>query len=258
MDREEKKIGATESGEIVKVEERSEPIPMQSVEAEVRRRMSFVRHEVNNVLAILSANFDYVKELIEERKLDLGEDGEGAFDDMGGAIGRLGEIARMSIGEIDKRASQFDASPSENQNPVKEGAVECARQKTVFLIDDEAALASVLKRIILRDFNDGKKPEVMVFSSALEAKKSIESGIRPDYTLCDLMMPGMTGGMYYGWLKEAHPELANKILFMSGGTFGNSTNDPNIKKIIENKILLSKPFDNQNILDRVKKALGDK
>ena len=225
---------------------------------EAMKRLSFVRHEVNNVLAILKSNFDFVKSEIKERGLDLGEEGKGAFSDMGDAIGRLEKTAQMTPSELDERISQFNKGPSENKNPLKEGAVEIAGQKILFLIDDETGITSALRRIVLGAFGHGKKPEIMVFSSALEAKKAIESGKRPDYTICDFMMPEMTGMEYYEWLKVAYPELANKIMFLSGGTFDSSSGNPIINEIIEKKMLITKPYDTKAVLGRVQSALGNR
>jgi len=235
-----------------------QPAPLKSSETEAERRLSFIRHEVNNVLAVLNSNFNYVKKEMGERGLDLGEDGRGAFEDMGNAIIRLGKTVQMDPSELDQKISQFKKGASENGKTLEEGAIESFRQKTVFVIDDEFPLAKSLERIVLGAYGNGKKPEVMVFSSALQAKEAIEAGQHPDFTICDIMMPGMTGAAYYGWLKQVRPELIDKILFLCGYTFGDADTDPYIQEIHEKEILLTKPFDTEEVQSRVKKALGGK
>jgi DNA-binding NtrC family response regulator len=40
-----------------------------------------------------------------------------------------------------------------------------------------------------------------------------------DIILCDLMMPGMTGMDLYAELDKAAPEVARRVVFMTGGAF---------------------------------------
>jgi CheY-like chemotaxis protein len=45
----------------------------------------------------------------------------------------------------------------------------------------------------------------------------IESGERFDIILCDLMMPTMTGIEFYETLLAQNPDLARRVVFISGG-----------------------------------------
>jgi len=138
---------------------------------------------------------------------------------------------------------------------LKEGSVETLADKMVFVIDDDVPVAAALKRIVLSSFKNSHKPQIALFNSAKQAKEAIENGKTPDYIICDLMMPEMTGEMFWEWLKENHPELLDQIMFVSGGTFTDST-DEFIKTIRGKDILTEKPFDLEDIERRIKSALG--
>ncbi len=43
-----------------------------------------------------------------------------------------------------------------------------------------------------------------------------------DLILCDVMMPEMTGMQLYEELHRQHPELAPRVVFMTGGAFTQS------------------------------------
>ena len=42
---------------------------------------------------------------------------------------------------------------------------------------------------------------------------------KPDLVLCDVMMPELTGMDFHARLREARPDLADQIIFLSGGAF---------------------------------------
>ena len=60
-----------------------------------------------------------------------------------------------------------------------------------------------------------------------------------DLIFCDVMMPDMGGAYLYSALNTAHPGLAKRIVFMSGGTFS-----PGAEQFLESVAnqLISKPF----------------
>jgi PAS domain S-box-containing protein len=99
---------------------------------------------------------------------------------------------------------------SKNASPAPDEAVRRAR---VLVIDDEPAIGRAMSRI-LRDDHD-----VFVVSDAREAMPRIAAGEDFDIILCDLMMPGMTGMQFFDSLTESSPELARRIVFVTGGAF---------------------------------------
>jgi len=83
----------------------------------------------------------------------------------------------------------------------------------VLVIDDEPLITRVLSRALKRGF------EVVVCSTALEAKELLAGGESFDVILSDMMMPAFSGIDLFEWLTEARPDQADLLLFTSGGAF---------------------------------------
>jgi CheY-like chemotaxis protein len=60
-----------------------------------------------------------------------------------------------------------------------------------------------------------------------------------DVTLCDWKMPGLTGQQVYERLRTMNPELARRLIFITGDLVSDKT-----RKFLEaeNKVCLAKPF----------------
>jgi len=85
--------------------------------------------------------------------------------------------------------------------------------KRVLVIDDEASIASVMRRII------GRGNEVVVSSSGREALALLERDTEFDRIFCDLMMADLTGMDVHAELAKRHPECLPRLVFMTGGGF---------------------------------------
>lgn len=83
----------------------------------------------------------------------------------------------------------------------------------VLIVDDEPHLARTLE-ILLRDQND-----VRSVGSGAEARRILEADGEFDAILCDLVMTDVSGIELHAWLTERDPELARKVVFMTGGAF---------------------------------------
>jgi DNA-binding NtrC family response regulator len=84
---------------------------------------------------------------------------------------------------------------------------------SLLVVDDEPMLGTVIQRIL------GEDHEVVVVSSALDALALVREGRRFDIILSDLMMPDMTGMDLHAELLRSFPDQAQKMIFMTGGTF---------------------------------------
>src|SRR4051812_24171686 len=86
-----------------------------------------------------------------------------------------------------------------------------SRRGRVLVVDDEPMVGSSIRRLLGRDH------EVVVVQSGKEAVARIAAGERYDVVLCDLLMPEMTGMDVHADLHARDPELARRMVFLSGG-----------------------------------------
>jgi PAS domain S-box-containing protein len=116
--------------------------------------------------------------------------------------------------------------------------VTARRRMRVLVIDDEALIRSVLVRILAPEH------DVDTAASGQEAIGLIRSS-NYDLILCDVMMPGMSGLEVY---RTSAPAMADRFVFMSGGTIG---------KVITEQLdqlpngRLAKPFTAEQVLQVV-------
>jgi len=81
----------------------------------------------------------------------------------------------------------------------------------------------------------------------------VAQGQHFDLVLCDLQMPEMTGMDVYARLRERAPELARRLIFISGGAYTRATND--FVRTVHNRIL-EKPVRPDELLDTIAQALA--
>jgi CheY-like chemotaxis protein len=99
-------------------------------------------------------------------------------------------------------------------SPETGGSPQCAR---VLVIDDEAQIASLIERLLAGTY------EVLACVTVEQALDHIARGQSFDVILCDLMMPDRDGMEFYGDLARLRPELCGRVVFMTGGAFGERT-----------------------------------
>jgi signal transduction histidine kinase/ActR/RegA family two-component response regulator len=120
------------------------------------------------------------------------------------------------------------------------------RRGRILVVDDEETLVKIVTRLLSREH------EVVSTVSAREALEFCVRGDKFDLILCDLMMPEMTGMDLHRELSLAVPDMANRMIFLTGGAFTqqarNFLTDPP-KEHIE------KPFDAANIRAIVQRYL---
>jgi signal transduction histidine kinase len=86
------------------------------------------------------------------------------------------------------------------------------RPRSVLVVEDEVAIGRTLQRLLTPHM-------VTVVTRAREALERIGQGERFDFILCDVMMPELTGMDFYRELRDKDRAAADKIVFMTGGTF---------------------------------------
>ena len=174
------------------------------------------------------------------------------IDGMGGSIAvqsREGEGATFTIRlpAAERSASGVprsrQASPTRISRP--EPAVEPSKKAVrVLVIDDEPLLGKSLRRAL-------HEHEVIVTEDPAHALE-LCSQTDFDVIVCDLMMPGISGEQVHDTLRERAPELAARMIFMTGGAFTQAAQ--RFLDRIDNPVL-TKPFSPNDLRVAVRRML---
>ncbi len=135
-------------------------------------------------------------------------------------------------------------APNAESDPVE---VVPGETLTVLVVEDEPHLLRLQERLLSR-----LNIRVLPAGSAAEARRLLESE-RIDAIVSDVRMPGESGVGLYQWVGEAHPDLADHFLFVTG--------DPHSPELapIQNEVehmILRKPFEMDEYLERVQALLA--
>lgn len=108
----------------------------------------------------------------------------------------------------------------------------------ILIVDDEPQFGQTLRMIL------GLSHEATYTPSAREAMSWIQEGHRYDAILCDLMMAEMQGEQFCRELTSRAPELARRVIFMSGGAY-----TPDSLAFVSRMVhpLLLKPFKHKEL-----------
>src|SRR5690606_37802000 len=87
------------------------------------------------------------------------------------------------------------------------------KRPRVLLVDDEPMVVRVLSQLL------GRSYDVTTADGYASAIAALQSGASFDVVLCDMMMLDGTGVDVHAWVSEHDPELAKRMIFMTGGTF---------------------------------------
>ena len=102
----------------------------------------------------------------------------------------------------------------------------------ILLVDDEEMICRALTRML-------KEHRVVAVRSGEKAKAILSADQNFDVVLCDMMMPDLTGMELHRWILGAHPTLASRVVFITGGAF-----TPNAQAYLErvHNPCFTKPF----------------
>jgi two-component system NtrC family sensor kinase len=121
-------------------------------------------------------------------------------------------------------------------------------RRRLLIVDDEPGIVEVLKEIL-----DGNGYEVDTATNGVEAMDRIETGTY-DLIISDLSMPEMNGEKLYDTLRQLHPQLAHRVIFVTGDTVS-----PKAREFLDGvgSRWLSKPFNISEIERLVGNFLSD-
>lgn len=118
----------------------------------------------------------------------------------------------------------------------------------ILVVDDEPKLGTTLRLAL------GDRCAVDVVDNGRDALRRLESGGAYDLVLCDLMMPELSGVDLYARVRESHPALAARFVFMTGGAFTDRAREflaeHHLKRI-------EKPFPLERVLELLAEARGE-
>jgi PAS domain S-box-containing protein len=118
---------------------------------------------------------------------------------------------RLPLGQGATTASAASFTLAEPAKPI-------ARRRAL-VVDDEAGIAAILSEILTRDgftcdiAGNGREARALIERTASDVA-------RYDAVLCDLRMAEEDGPTFFRWLKQARPDLAQRIAFVTGDTLG--------------------------------------
>ena len=132
-----------------------------------------------------------------------------------------------------KKAGAPDALPAEG-----------ARKRRILIADDESSVREALQ-LFLRSLGH----KVDVASSGLEALERLEAH-QYDAILLDLRMPDVAGNVVYEKLLARDPQMATRVIFVTGDAHGGSMGEFVVKS---GRPYISKPF----VLDDVARLISE-
>jgi two-component system NtrC family sensor kinase len=109
---------------------------------------------------------------------------------------------------------RLDPAPGEPPAAEERPGLVVRQVRTALIVDDEEEVAAVLAEI-LRD--DGFLVETAADGQLARERLAARSF---DVVLSDLRMPGLDGAALHAWLREARPELAARVAFVTGDRLG--------------------------------------
>lgn len=92
-----------------------------------------------------------------------------------------------------------------------DGAAPAKSRAYIIAVDDDPEVGSTIRNLL------GSENEVITFTGAREALKLLRRRPAVDIIFCDLMMPEMSGMDLYAALEAEAPDLAARMVFLSGG-----------------------------------------
>jgi PAS domain S-box-containing protein len=129
---------------------------------------------------------------------------------LGGELTVQSEVGKGTVARVALPPAAASAPrPSAGAAPELSFAEQTAR---VLVVDDEPAVGAALQRMLVG-------LEVTVVTGAGDALRLLREGQRFDVILADVMMPDITGIELYETLARELPEMARRMVFITGGAF---------------------------------------
>ncbi|MEO8181324.1 MAG: response regulator [Deltaproteobacteria bacterium] len=135
----------------------------------------------------------------------------GMVAEMGGDISVTSVLGKGSQFVVSLPASDAAEMLQERARPL------AGMRGRILIIDDDSRVLGVLCRMLI------SVHEVITIQGARAALDLLRQGCAVDVILCDLIMPDMNGMEFYRELARQSPDLAARIIFLSGGANAEQT-----------------------------------
>jgi len=155
--------------------------------------------------------------------------------EMGGACFRM---------QFPERGAQTD----DRSRAVLPASGPTVRRGRILVVDDEKALAQMLREALERDGH-----RVITAGDGAEALQRLAEG-EFDVVISDVKMPGMDAWQLLAEVGRRHPQLKDSVLLTTGDTVSPEPEELARREGLE---LIAKPFDIDDLLDRVRERLSD-
>jgi CheY-like chemotaxis protein len=118
-----------------------------------------------------------------------------------------------------------------------------AASKRVLILDDDVAFADMTRGIL--------EENGYQVDTAADGVQGIRKVMASDYTviLCDMVMPNLSGDMFYTAVERVKPHLCKRFLFMTGHR-GDRKVDEFIRKV--RGLMLWKPFQSHVLMESIR------
>jgi len=172
---------------------------------------------------------------------------QGIVAGLGGALSVESEVGKGTTFTVTLPARMMP-EPDETEQADEQAA---SRRGRVLIVDDEPAVARALRTGL------GDEHDVVIAASGREALALLlgddPDAARFDVILCDLMMPDLDGAELYEQLREKRPDLAARVIFVTGGAFTSRA-----REFIERSGVrtLEKPFDIESVRSLVRSRVA--
>ena len=115
-------------------------------------------------------------------------------------------------------------------------------------MDDEPDIVFAIEKVL--EINKDRY-DVISAKNGIEALKLIENNANPDLILLDIMMPEMNGWIFYDKIKNNESWKKISIIFLTARK-DNLAVDAGV---LLGDDYITKPFDNEDLINRIDKAL---
>jgi CheY-like chemotaxis protein len=214
---------------------------------EANKTASFVAHELNNLLTVIQINTEFLLESTGENPASAQE-----LEEIQRASKRASSLARQLLAS--SRLEPFDANLAEATlrrktagKPASVGEKPPRIAETILLVEDEAAVRALAKRILTQ--TGYRVLEASDGAIALRIAAGHVGEI--DLVLTDVAMPNLGGRGMVEELQELSPGM--RVLFMSG--YPKDEIFPE-KGVATHTPYLQKPFTSETLSAEVRAALG--